>query len=82
MRNKVPETVSTCFQLIESDMIDGPWVMGEHFGISDMYLFTLASWLKADSVDLSRLPRVMDHSKRVAARPAVEAALAEHFAGT
>lgn len=32
-----------------------------------MYLFTLARWLKGDGVDISRFPKVADHSRRMAA---------------
>ena len=37
------------------------------FSICDMYLFTLARWLKGDCVDISRFPKVADHSRRMAA---------------
>ena len=29
MRKKVPESVGACFQLIEDNLIRGPWVLGE-----------------------------------------------------
>lgn len=57
-------------------MLAGPWVMGEAYTICDAYLFTLAQWLEADGVDITRLPRVIDHRNRMAARPAVQRALA------
>jgi glutathione S-transferase len=41
MRDKVPETVGACFELIEREMFAGPWVMGEAYTICDPYLFTL-----------------------------------------
>jgi glutathione S-transferase len=58
-------------------MLKGPWVMGETYTICDPYLFTLAQWLDRDGVDLSRLPKVMDHRARMSERPAVRNALAE-----
>jgi len=76
MKRKVPQTVGECFGLIEGGMLKGPWVLGEAFGICDMYLFTLAQWLEGDGVDLAKLPRVLDHRRRVAAQPAVQRALA------
>ncbi len=57
-------------------MLEGPWVMGEAYTICDPYLFTLGQWLEADGVDPTALPRVIDHRRRVAERPAVKAALA------
>lgn len=77
MKRKVPETMAACFALIERDMLRGPWVMGETYTICDPYLFTLAGWLEGDGVDLAALPKVADHRKRMAERPAVRKVLAE-----
>lgn len=77
MRRKVPHTVGACFEMIETRMLRGPWVFGDAYTIADPYLFTLAEWLEADGVDLSRIPRVMAHRARMAERPAVRQALAE-----
>jgi glutathione S-transferase len=77
MKRMIPKSVGATFALIERDMLKGPWVMGEQYTICDPYLFTLAGWLEGDSVDLSTLPRVMDHRKRMAERPAVKKVLAE-----
>lgn len=77
MQRKVPESVGAGFGLIERDMLEGPWVMGESYTICDPYLFTLANWLEADGVDPDRFPKVKDHRQRMAERPAVARALAE-----
>jgi len=77
MKRKTQETVGACFDLIEREMLKGPWVMGESYTICDPYLFTVAEWLEGDGVDLSRLPRVIDHRNRMSERPAVRKAIAE-----
>ncbi len=77
MKRKVPQSVGDAFQLIEDDLLKGPWVMGETFTICDPYLFTLAQWLEVDGVPLERLPRVVDHRRRMGELPAVRAAIAE-----
>ena len=77
MKSKVAQTMTACFKLIERDMLRGPWVMGEHYTICDPYLYTLGLWLEGDGVDVSSLPRVMDHRQRMSERPAVRKALAE-----
>ena len=46
MQRKVPESVGGAFEMIEREMLKGPWVMGEHYTICDPYLFTLAQWLE------------------------------------
>jgi len=79
MQRKVPQSVTACFELIERDMLKGPWVMGERYTICDPYLFTLAQWLEADGVDPARIPRVIDHRRRVGERAAVRAAIAEEL---
>jgi len=76
MKRKAPQAVGECFQLIEREMLKGPWVMGERYGICDMYLFTLAQWLEADGVDLAKIPKVLDHRRRVSEIPAVRKVIA------
>ena len=80
MKKKVPHSVGAAYALIEDGMLAGPWVMGETYTICDAYLFTVSNWLAGDDVDLSKLPRVMDHNKRVAERPAVKRAIAQETA--
>ena len=80
MQRKVPETVGGAFEMIERDMLKGPWVMGDTYTICDPYLFTLAQWLEKDGVDLARVPRVVDHRRRMSERPAVKKAIAEETA--
>ncbi len=75
MQAKVPQNVTEAFLLIENGMLAGPWVMGPGYSMADPYLFTVAQWLERDGVDLARLPRVMDHRRRMAERPAVRRAL-------
>jgi glutathione S-transferase len=75
MKAKVPESVGAAFALIEEGMLKGPWVLGDHYSICDAYLFTVSSWLEGDGVDLSRLPRVLEHRQRVADRPATKSVL-------
>ena len=80
MQRKVPESVGACFDLIERDMLKGPWVMGERYTICDPYLFTLAQWLEADGVDPARIPRVIDHRRRMSERATVKKAIAQELA--
>jgi glutathione S-transferase len=76
MKKKVPETVAACFELVESKMLQGPWVMGETYTICDPYLFTLAQWMEGDGVDPARFPKVSAHRDRMAERPAVRKVVA------
>jgi glutathione S-transferase len=76
MKRKVAPNMADCFALIEQKLLCGPWVMGERYTICDPYLFTIGSWLEADGVDMTRLPRVVAHRRRMQARPAVQKAVA------
>ncbi len=80
MQRQVPQSVTACYDLIEHDMLKGPWVMGERYTICDPYLFTLAQWLEQDGVDSKRIPRVIDHRRRVSERASVRKAIAEQLA--
>lgn len=75
MKQKVPQTVGDCFTLIEEQMFQGPWVLGERFSVSDYYLFTIAQWLEGDGVDPQRFPRVAEHRARLRAAPVVQKVL-------
>jgi glutathione S-transferase len=77
MKRKVPETMGACFTLIENKMLGGPWVMGEQYTICDPYLYTIATWLAGDGVEIAKFPKLADHYRRMAERAAVKKALAE-----
>jgi glutathione S-transferase len=76
MKQKVPETVGASFELMETKMIRGPWVMGDTYTICDPYLFTIAQWLEGDSVDPARFPKIKAHRDRMVERSAVRKVLA------
>jgi glutathione S-transferase len=76
MKRKVPQAMTECFGLIENKLIKGPWAMGDRYTICDPYLFTIATWFEADGVDVGKLPRVMEHRRKMLARPATQKAVA------
>lgn len=84
MKQKVPRTMTECFELIEteyfrSESFAGPWVFGERYSVCDGYLLTVSNWLKRDEVDIARFPGVHAHAQHMAERAAVSRAVAEHF---
>jgi glutathione S-transferase len=80
MQRHVPVSVGANYDLIEREMLKGPWVMGERYTICDPYLFTLAQWLEQDGVDPKRIPKVIDHRRRVGERAATKKAIAAELA--
>ena len=64
------------YALIEKTLGTQSYLFGEQFTVADAYLFTVTSWAPHVKLDLSSLPNVEAFQKRVAARPAVQAARA------
>lgn len=52
-----------------------PYLLGEDFSVADAYLFTVLSWTKYIPIDLGQWPDLAACQQRIAARPAVQAAL-------
>lgn len=76
MKKKVAQNMGDSFELIETRMFEGPWVLGERFSTSDLYLYTLTRWLEGDQVDVQRFARVADHFRRMNEQPQVRKVLA------
>jgi glutathione S-transferase len=75
MKKKVGQNMAECFELIEREMLRGPWVLGERLSTCDPYLFTLAGWLEGDGVDIQRFPKVAQHFEHMKAQPFVRKVL-------
>lgn len=63
------------YQWLDSQLEGKQFLMGEHFGVADGYLFTVTNWAKPTGVDLSAYPNLLAWHARVAARPAVQEAM-------
>jgi glutathione S-transferase len=62
--------------IIERWLADGrEWLVGADYTPADAYLFTLTNWSKGFDHDLSAFPRIVALREKVAARPAVQAAM-------
>ncbi|HKE95300.1 MAG TPA: glutathione transferase GstA [Povalibacter sp.] len=63
------------FDWISTQLWESSWLLGGRFGVADAYLFTILNWTSYVGIDLSRWPVLEAYVKRVAARPAVRAAM-------
>lgn len=63
------------YAYIDQQLEGKDYLTGEQFSVADAYLFTVTNWAKPIGLDLSAFERVLAFQKRVAARPAVQAAL-------
>ena len=76
MKKKVPQNMTDCFSLIENGMFTGPFVFGRSYTISDIYLYTLSTWLEGDGVDIRLFPKIADFQNRLNDDPAIMRVLA------
>lgn len=60
---------------VDGQLAGKPYLMGDTFTVADAYLFTVTGWGAYVKVDLSGFANISAHRARMAARPAVQAAL-------
>lgn len=61
---------------IDSELADCEWISGSRFTIADAYLFTVLRWAFAVKLEMDGYKNIEAYMARVAARPAVAAAMA------
>ncbi len=64
------------YQFIENVLAKQEWLLGDKFSLADAYLFVVTNWAKSTKLDLADFPALLAFQKRVAERPAVQAAMA------
>lgn len=69
------ERLATRLKWVDEQLAGKTWLMGDDFGVADGYLFTVTNWAKPMQIDLSPYPNLVAWRARVAARPAVQAAM-------
>lgn len=63
------------YEYLNQQLEGKSFLMGDAFSAPDAYLFTVTNWAKPVGVDISDLANVQAYQTRVAARPAVRAAM-------
>jgi glutathione S-transferase len=63
------------YAIVEKQLAAHPYLLGESFTAADAYLFTVTHWAGTVKFDLAPFPNVRAFQERVAARPAVKAAM-------
>jgi glutathione S-transferase len=74
-KEKAIANLNKKFQYLEGTLTKGQYLMGETFTAADAYAFTVLSWAAHVNVTLPKF--ITEYLGRVAARPAVQAALKE-----
>jgi glutathione S-transferase len=67
--------IGTRYAWVNQSLGSKPYLLGESFSVADAYLFTVSTWAKRHSIDLSQWPAVQALIDRVAARPKVQETL-------
>jgi glutathione S-transferase len=63
------------YAFIDRHLSDHDYLVGDRFTAADAYLFVVTNWAKSTKVDLSEFANLRAFQKRIAARPAVQAAM-------
>ena len=72
---QVRERLLDRLQWVDGELAHKPYLMGEQFTVADAYLFTVSNWCGHVGVDISGLKHLAAYRERIAARPAVQAAM-------
>ena len=68
--------ISRRIEYVAAQLGHRPFLLGETYSVADGYLFTVLRWSKWVNIDLSPWPVIVAYMARVAALPAVHAAMA------
>jgi glutathione S-transferase len=69
------DSISGRLKWIEGQLAGKQYLMGDQFTVADGYLFNVTNWAGMVKVDLSPFTNLLAFRERVAARPAVQAAM-------
>jgi glutathione S-transferase len=68
------------YALLDDQLADHKYILGDEFSVADPYLFTITRWAEVVKLDLSDYPHLLAFQRAVGARPQVKAAMkAEHL---
>lgn len=74
-REFVMKKLASRFESISKQLGGQDYLMGDQFTIADAYLFTVLNWATMKKVEIAHLSNLAAFHARVAARPAVQAAM-------
>ena len=74
-KQAVHDTLKKRLGYVAQQLEGRQYLLGDSFSVADAYLFTVLNWAGFVKFDLSPWPALQQYAARVAARPAVQAAL-------
>ena len=75
LKTLVRDALAQRFDYLSTQLQGKTYLMGETFTVADGYLFTVLGWTVPTQIDLSKWPVLSAFVERIAARPAVRAAM-------
>ncbi len=74
-KKAVFENADRRFGYLANHLEKNPYLLGNQYSVADSYLFTILGWTKHFNYDLGKFPVLKAYVDRIAARPAVQAAM-------
>lgn len=74
-RQNILDTVAVRLDHLQRHLAHETYLLDGRFSVADSYAFTIVNWSNFFRIDLARWPAVQRYMQRIAARPAVRAAL-------
>lgn len=75
MKQPIKDKLVSRFTYVDQQLAGKQYLMGSEFGVADGYLFTMCQWAGFMQIPIDGLANLKAWRERVAARPAVQAAL-------
>lgn len=75
VKNNARNNLTKRLAHVETQLANKPYLMGDHFTVADAYLFVVVNWSNHVGFDLGPFPKLKEYLARIAARPAVQAAM-------
>ncbi len=69
------DRIAKYFSYVDKQLAGKNYLMGSQFSVADGYLFVMLAWAGRMKIDITSFPNLVAYQARVAARPAVVAAM-------
>lgn len=74
-KTQLKQTLAKRCEHVAAQLVGKQFLLGDSYTVADAYLFTVLSWSRWVQFDLASWPTINEYLGRIAARPAVQAAL-------
>ena len=77
LKAEARDTIEKWLAYVGDQFAGRDFLMGDHFTVADAYLFVILRWCEMAQIPLANFPVLASYRARIAARPAVQAAMRE-----